>query len=185
MSADSAADSWDIGPAPTQDTAVLEVVARVVVHRDSLDQVGAYVARELRALAEQPSNPRVRIQWDGDTAPEPDNVRQLPRPAENARLRILVAPRVVLLDGNPVQLTRLEFDLFLFLCENPGWVHRRQPLLREVWGIDAAVSTRTVDVHVRRLRNKFGPELDFITTIRGVGYRFDGADHVAIDYGRA
>ena len=182
MSADSAADSWDIGP--TSETAVLEVVARVVVQRHALDQVGAYVARELRTLAEQPSNPQVRIQWEEDRAPEPDNVPQFPRPAENARLRILVPSRVALLDGDPVPLTRLEFDLLLFLAENPGWVHRRTALLREVWDIDAAVSTRTVDVHVRRLRGKFGPELDFITTIRGVGYRFDGSDHIAIDYGR-
>ncbi|QUH02630.1 winged helix-turn-helix transcriptional regulator [Saccharopolyspora erythraea] len=185
MSVDSPDDPWGADPARAHppDTAVLEVVARVVVQRHAIDEVGAYVTRELRALAEKPANPNVRIHWEDAGVPEAGTAGGLVRSADGPRLRILVPSRVVLRDGEPLTLTRLEFDLLLFLAENPGRVHRRGSLLRLVWGIESALSTRTVDVHVRRLRGKCGPELDFITTIRGVGYRFDGADHVGIDYG--
>ncbi|MEX0984992.1 MAG: response regulator transcription factor [Actinomycetota bacterium] len=65
-----------------------------------------------------------------------------------------------------------EFELLRFLAQHPGRVHTRPALLRQVWGYDFYGGTRTVDVHVRRLRAKLGPEHEhLIETVRGVGYR--------------
>lgn len=78
----------------------------------------------------------------------------------------------VIADGRPLDLTYKEFELIRFLAQNPGRVFSRARLLREVWGYDFYGGTRTVDVHVRRLRSKLGPEHEhLIETVRGVGYR--------------
>jgi DNA-binding response OmpR family regulator len=74
--------------------------------------------------------------------------------------------------GRPLDLTYKEFELLRYLAERPGRVFTRPTLLREVWGYDFYGGTRTVDVHIRRLRAKLGPELEqLIETVRGVGYR--------------
>lgn len=80
-------------------------------------------------------------------------------------------------DGVPLDLTFKEFELLRFLAERPGRVCTRPALLREVWGYDFYGGTRTVDVHVRRLRAKLGPEHEhLIQTVRSVGYRAAAAD---------
>ncbi|MFT4187090.1 MAG: response regulator transcription factor [Aeromicrobium sp.] len=77
------------------------------------------------------------------------------------------------LHGRPLDLTFKEFELIKFLAQHPGRVFTRQQLLQEVWGYDYFGGTRTVDVHVRRLRAKLGPENEtLIGTVRNVGYRF-------------
>jgi DNA-binding response OmpR family regulator len=77
------------------------------------------------------------------------------------------------LGGRPLDLTFKEFELLKFLAQHPGRVFTRQQLLQEVWGYDYFGGTRTVDVHVRRLRAKLGPEHEsLIGTVRNVGYRF-------------
>jgi len=74
--------------------------------------------------------------------------------------------------GRPIDLTFKEFELLRFLAERAGRVFTRPALLREVWGYDFYGGTRTVDVHVRRLRAKLGPEHEhLIETVRSVGYR--------------
>lgn len=78
----------------------------------------------------------------------------------------------VYIGGRPLDLTYKEFELLKFLAQRPGRVCDRDLLLREVWGYDYYGGTRTVDVHVRRLRAKLGPEHEaLIETIRNVGYR--------------
>ncbi|MGB5951572.1 MAG: winged helix-turn-helix domain-containing protein [Ornithinimicrobium sp.] len=78
--------------------------------------------------------------------------------------------------GVPLDLTFKEFELLKYLVQHPGRVVTREMLLQEVWGMDYYGGTRTVDVHIRRLRAKLGPEREsLIGTIRGVGYRFAGA----------
>jgi len=73
----------------------------------------------------------------------------------------------------PLDLTFKEFELLKYLAQHPGRVFSRQQLLQEVWGYDYFGGTRTVDVHVRRLRAKLGPENEtLIGTVRNVGYRF-------------
>jgi DNA-binding response OmpR family regulator len=77
------------------------------------------------------------------------------------------------LNGRALDLTYKEFELFKFLAQHPGRVFTREQLLQEVWGYDYFGGTRTVDVHVRRLRAKLGPEHEsLIGTVRNVGYRF-------------
>jgi DNA-binding response OmpR family regulator len=78
----------------------------------------------------------------------------------------------VTLSGRPLDLTYKEFELLRFLVQHPGRVFTRSALLQEVWGYDFYGGTRTVDVHVRRLRAKFGvADEHLIDTVRGVGYR--------------
>ena len=75
--------------------------------------------------------------------------------------------------GRTLDLTFKEFELLKYLAQHPGRVFSRQQLLQEVWGYDYFGGTRTVDVHVRRLRAKLGPEHEtLIGTVRNVGYRF-------------
>ena len=77
------------------------------------------------------------------------------------------------LGGRPLDLTFKEFELLKYLAQHPGRVFTREQLLQEVWGYDYFGGTRTVDVHVRRLRAKLGPDHEtLIGTVRNVGYRF-------------
>lgn len=78
----------------------------------------------------------------------------------------------VWLGQDEIVLTALEFKLLTTLLSRKGRVQSRKQLLDDVWGIQADVSTRTVDTHVKRLRHKLGPAGEFIETLRGVGYRF-------------
>lgn len=80
---------------------------------------------------------------------------------------------VATVGGQPLDLTYTEFELLKYLVAHPGRVLTREQLLSEVWGYDYFGGTRTVDVHIRRLRAKLGPEHDaWIGTVRNVGYRF-------------
>ena len=74
--------------------------------------------------------------------------------------------------GRPLDLTFKEFELLRYLVANPGRVFTREQLLSDVWGYDYFGGTRTVDVHVRRLRAKLGDRESVIGTVRNVGYRF-------------
>ena len=75
--------------------------------------------------------------------------------------------------GRSLDLTFKEFELLKYLAQHPGRVFSRSQLLQEIWGYDYFGGTRTVDVHIRRLRSKLGPEFEsIIDTVRNVGYRF-------------
>ena len=78
----------------------------------------------------------------------------------------------VTVSGAPVRLTRREFELLRFLIENRNRVLSRDRLLERVWGLDRQVETRSVDVHVGRLRNKLRPAGSQMETVVGLGYRF-------------
>ncbi len=94
---------------------------------------------------------------------------------EAGELRIDPARRIVELRGEQVQLTYVEFELLRSLAANPGRVYTREALLRALWGDSAYREPRTIDVHVRHLREKLERdprEPEFIFTVRGVGYRF-------------
>ncbi|KAA0962840.1 MULTISPECIES: response regulator transcription factor [Microbacterium] len=80
------------------------------------------------------------------------------------------------LRGRPLDLTYKEFQLLHFLATHPSRVFTREQLLSEVWGYDYFGGTRTVDVHVRRLRAKLGDQEQIIGTVRNVGYRFNVHD---------
>jgi two-component system phosphate regulon response regulator PhoB len=77
----------------------------------------------------------------------------------------------VTIKGQPVVLTAIEFKLLAILMERKGRVQSRDRLLNDVWGYESVIDTRTVDTHVRRLREKMGKAAGYIETVRGVGYR--------------
>ena len=83
---------------------------------------------------------------------------------------------LVLVKGRPVDLTATEFRLLALLMERCGRVQGRDSLLNDVWGYESVIDTRTVDTHVRRLREKLGPLASYIETIRGVGYRINESE---------
>jgi DNA-binding response OmpR family regulator len=92
---------------------------------------------------------------------------------EDLHLNINYARRRVEVDGAPVALTRKEYELLALLARNAGEIVRRDTLLRQVWGYGEGVRTRTLDVHIRRVRKKLSPFSEqYIETIFGVGYRF-------------
>jgi two-component system, OmpR family, phosphate regulon response regulator PhoB len=87
-------------------------------------------------------------------------------------LRIDNAAHRVWVEKSEVELTALEFRLLVTLYERRDRVQSRARLLDDVWGIEAEINTRTVDTHVKRLREKMGAARDYVETVRGVGYRF-------------
>jgi DNA-binding response OmpR family regulator len=104
------------------------------------------------------------------------------RPADGASeagaLAIDPAKRTVTVDGERAQLTYVEFEVLHTLASHPGRVYSRQALLEAVWGDSAYREPRTIDVHIRHLREKIEPdpgEPAYIFTVRGVGYRFRDA----------
>jgi two-component system phosphate regulon response regulator PhoB len=83
-----------------------------------------------------------------------------------------LAKHAAMLGGKAIDLTATEFKLLATLLERRGRVQTRDTLLNDVWGYEGDVDTRTVDTHVRRLREKLGKSADYVETVRGVGYRF-------------
>src|SRR6266851_9466055 len=74
--------------------------------------------------------------------------------------------------GKQIELTATEFKLLVVLAQRRGRVQSREQLLRDVWEYNSLIDTRTVDTHMRRLREKLGPAAKYLDTVRGVGYRF-------------
>jgi two-component system phosphate regulon response regulator PhoB len=87
-------------------------------------------------------------------------------------VEIDVPRHVARVDSKPVTLTATEFSLLLILARRKGRVQTRERLLQDVWGYKTTFDTRTVDTHMRRLREKIGPAAELLQTVRGVGYRF-------------
>ena len=105
--------------------------------------------------------------------PAEPNVQQ---PLRYGSIIIDEQSRRVSVEGIPVGLTTLEFDLLLFLAQQPERVFRREELLERVWGSDFSGVDRVVDVHVSNLRQKLGLTASSIVTLRGVGYKFSESE---------
>jgi DNA-binding response OmpR family regulator len=191
------ADLWD----RLEDDASLTSDPPTAVLIEALDQVDAGRAALLRlratpALAEVPALLAVSVAALQRTQPSDgfDDVVLVPyvpvelyvriRRAEWKRsdfesqdrikvgpVMIDVAAHEVIVDGRGVVLTHQEFALLRFLAENRGRVYSRQQLLERVWGVTYYGGSRTVDIHVRRLRMKLGPNNLPLETVRGVGYK--------------
>lgn len=135
--------------------------------RELMARVRAMLRRSRMAAADPAPQPR---------APEHrENDQESPAVLEVGDLVIDTARRRVTLAGQAVTLKPKEFDLLYHLAKHPGIVHSRDALLRVVWGYDYPMDTRTIDVHVRWLRQKIEADPSqprWIETIRGVGYRF-------------
>ena len=91
-------------------------------------------------------------------------------------IRIDLDAHELRINDKEIVLTALEFKLLQHLVKRKGRVQTREQLLGDVWGYSAEVTTRTVDTHIKRLREKLGNTSDYIQTIRGVGYRFSNVD---------
>lgn len=87
-------------------------------------------------------------------------------------LAVDVPRHIVSFKGRRINLTAIEFKLLVILIQRVGRVQSREQLLRDVWEYDTLIDTRTVDTHMRRLRDKLGPASRYLDTVRGVGYRF-------------
>jgi len=114
----------------------------------------------------------LRLAYSHATMEEPDRLRI-------GRLEIDLTGRTVTVGGQSVDLTPKEFDLLVFLAEHPGRVFGRETLLEKVWGYDYLGDSRTVDVHVQRLRRKLEEDPHhprFLLTVRSIGYKFARED---------
>jgi DNA-binding response OmpR family regulator len=150
----------------------LSLTLRLTASADRLPQITADLVGALSAFGTVATDVTVA------EPATPAVVLTLPN-ARNAPLRVQPASRQVFWHGKEIALTRLEFDLLLFLSTRPNRVHRRRALMSEVWQT-TYVSERTVDVHVRRLRFKIGADVELIRTVRGVGYQFGDASLVTV-----
>ena len=119
----------------------------------------------VRGASSEECSARIRqLLWPGNESSSSDYVV-----VDN--MAINLATYQVTVGGQPLDLTYLEYALLAFLATHPGRTYSRDALLRRVWGFDYYGGSRTVDVHVRRVRAKLGPELaQHLETVRGVGY---------------
>ena len=118
---------------------------------------------------------RVRALLRRAALPRGDRAQRDGQVIESGDLRIDPAKRTVELAAEPVQLTYVEFELLRALAAEPGRVFTREMLLRALWGDSAYREPRTIDVHIRHLREKLerdAREPEYLFTVRGVGYRF-------------
>jgi DNA-binding response OmpR family regulator len=119
----------------------------------------------IKQASEEEYATRLRqLLWPGEEASSADFIRI-------DTMTVNLATYQVTIGGEPVDLTYLEYALFAFLVTHPGRTYSRDALLRRVWGFEYYGGSRTVDVHVRRVRAKLGPDLSQrLETVRGVGY---------------
>jgi DNA-binding response OmpR family regulator len=200
------AESSALIDAPPAD-AVLVDARRELVHAKSLCRLLRTTGLDapLLVILTEGGLAAITAEWGAD-----DVILHTAGPAEaEARLRLAIGRRAGAAAGQPdeirsgdlaideatysarlrsrtLDLTFKEFELLKFLAQHPGRVFTRAHLLQEVWGYDYFGGTRTVDVHIRRLRAKLGPEHEaLIGTVRNVGYRFvplkQGADSVGTE----
>jgi DNA-binding response OmpR family regulator len=155
---------------PTSEIAIIMITARAEESQrvNGLDE-GAddYITKPF-SLREVQARVRAVLRRAGLDAAERGSLLDPP-------LAMDLEARRVTVEGRDVVLTRREFDLLADLLRHRGRVRTRERLLEQVWGYDYPGETRTVDVHVRRLRQKLGPEIEpRLETVVGVGYRWRG-----------
>jgi two-component system, OmpR family, response regulator len=150
----------------------LTFTIQISVTGTALPSEAAKVLRDIRDLADQVCDATVTM----------TPIAAAPSKVDTTGLWIEPGSRVVVQDGRPVDLTRREFDLLLFLCEHPRRVFTRDQLLSHVWGYEWVGGSRTVDVHVRRLRIKLGQDSPVVRTVHGIGYRLD--DDLEVRFGQ-
>ena len=106
-----------------------------------------------------------------------DNAKKIPNltvEMDNGGLTVDITARLVFVNGERVDMSPKEYDLFFYLLENRNVALSREKLLREVWGYDFYGDARTLDTHIKLLRKSLGEYSRYIVTLRGVGYRFEG-----------
>lgn len=116
---------------------------------------------------------RIKAVLKRNTAPE----ASAPEKLKFEGLEIDLAGREVYVDGQKASMTPKEYDLLFYLVKNKNLALTRDKLLEEVWGYDFFGDDRTVDTHIKMLRNSLGPYRKFIVTLRGMGYKFEYAQN--------
>jgi len=149
-----------------QDIAILFLTARV----EEYTEVAAFGAGGDDFII-KPIRPRALLMRIKTTL-ERKSKQEKPSSRIDVGSLVIDRPRyTVHLDGQLLKLARKEFELLYYLADNPNQVIDRDRLLAKIWGTDIQVLPRTVDVHVRKIREKIG--MDYIKTIKGVGYKFE------------
>ena len=164
-----------VAPAPVP-PAALTITLNIPLTGDALPPQAHRLIEAVRELVEAGQG-SVAVE-----SPQAERAAATAPPAQPdgiVEVRLLTASRQVVVDGELLPLTRLEFDLLLFLADHPRRVFSRTQLLTAVWGYEHT-GERTVDVHVRRLRVKMGTQLPLITTVYGVGYRLADEARVVV-----
>ena len=124
-----------------------------IVKPFSPKELMARINAVLTRVNAQTSTPQGNLQFDG--------------------LEINIPARTVTVDGEKIDLTPKEYELLFYLVENKNIALSRDKLLSDIWGYDFFGDDRTIDTHIKNLRNNLGPYRDFIVTLRGVGYKFE------------
>lgn len=191
----SAADFWEAMKAAAPDMVLLDIMLP--------DEDGLTILKKLRSTAGTEKLPVMMLTAKGteydkvigldsgadDYLPKPFGMmelvsrvrailrRTMPEKKQDiyevGPIKVDVSKHEVTVDGQPVTLTFKEFELLCFMMENEGIVLSRDRLLSKIWGYDFDGETRTVDVHIRTLRQKLGLGGNYIETIRGVGYKME------------
>lgn len=164
-------------PVDEQAAPALTLTVNIPLTDDSLSPQAHRLIEAVRELVEV-SNGGVTAATSGTPQPMLTAVAE-PDSGSGPEVRLLTASRQVVVNGEVLPLTRLEFDLLQFLADNPRRVFTRAQLLGGVWGYEHT-GERTVDVHVRRLRVKLGDDVSLITTVYGVGYRLSDDARVIV-----
>jgi two-component system phosphate regulon response regulator PhoB len=154
----------------TPETAKLPVIM-LTARSEEVDRV---VGFELGAddYVTKPFSPRELVLRIKAVLRRGSDAESTDRTFEHGSLQLDQEGHRCLLEGAEVELTAKEFGLLAALMSGPGRVWSREKLLEDVWGSDISVTHRTVDTHLKRLREKLGPAGELIHTVRGVGYRF-------------
>ena len=113
---------------------------------------------------------RVKGNADGNDEKKPNQIVEL----DGGSLKADLTARLVFIDGKRVEMSPKEYDLFFYLLTNRNIALSREKLLNEVWGYNFFGDARTLDTHIKLLRRSLGRYADYIVTLRGVGYRFEG-----------
>ena len=168
------------------DTTRLEILGEIERALESATDAALLLVVEAASLSELRLPSHLRVDFVTTDATDDEllvRIRHLLWPGEEAAnadfvtvdsMSINLATYQVTVDGTPIDFTYLEYALLAFLVTHPGHAYSRDNLLSRVWGFDYYGGSRTVDVHVRRVRAKLGAELAMhLRTVRGVGYMWE------------
>jgi two-component system alkaline phosphatase synthesis response regulator PhoP len=167
-------DGWEVCKALRRDPATANVPVIFLTARDSeMDEV---LGLELGAddYLTKPVRMRTLVARVKKVLSRPlrDVPQDSPATLDVGPLRVHVSNYTVEIAGKEMDFPKKEFEVLLFLARHPDRVITRETLLNEIWGRNVYVVDRTVDVHIRKIREKLGRHTDLIETVKGVGYRF-------------